>query len=68
MTNIFVPATGQDIPAADRVFAVVTDMATYSAKEDPFRPMDLAQATMLLKSHMSRVQNQCYSNGAVIKW
>jgi len=68
MTNIFSPATGLDLPAADRVFAVVTDMATYSAKEDPLRPMNMTQATMLLKSHMSKVQNQCYSNGAVIRW
>ena len=67
MTNIFKSATGQDLPAADRVFAVVTDMATWSAQDGPLKPMNMAQATMLLKLHMSKVQNQCYSNGAVIR-
>jgi len=68
MTNKFVPATGQELPAADRVFAVMTDLATWSAQEDPLKPINMAQATMLLKSHMKIVQNQCYSNGAVRRW
>ena len=67
MTNQFVPATGRDLPAADRVFAVMTDMATWSAQDDPLKPMNMAQATMLLKSHIKRVQWQCYSNGALIR-
>lgn len=67
MTNKFVSATGKELPAADRVFAVMTDMATWSAQEDPLVPTNIAQATMLLKIHMYKVQNQCYSNGAVIR-
>ena len=67
MTNVFEPATGQELPAADRVFAVMTDMATWSAQDDPLVPTNMAQATMLLKMHIHKVQNQCYSNGAVIR-
>ena len=68
MTNIFEPATGQELPAADRVFAVMTDMATWSAQDDPLRPMCMDHAVALLKKHMRIVQRQCYSNGAVIRW
>ena len=67
MTNIFTSVTGQDLLAADRVFSVMTDMATWSAQEDPLRPTNMAQASMLIKIHMYKVQNQCYSNGAVIR-
>ena len=67
MTNRFVSATGKELPAADRVFAVMTDMATWSAQDDPLVPTNIAQATMLLKMHIHKVQNQCYSNGAVIR-
>ena len=67
MTNIFTSATDPDLLVADKVFAVMTDMATWSAQDDPLVPTNMAQATMLLKIHMYKVQNQCYSNGAVIR-
>ena len=65
MTNRFVQITGMELPVADRVFAVMTDMATWSAQDDPLVPTNMAQATMLLKIHMNKVMNQCYSNGTV---
>ena len=65
MTNIFTSATDPDLLVADKVFAVMTDMATWSAQDDPLVPTNMAQATMLLKIHMYKVQNLCYSNGTV---
>ena len=67
MTNIFEPATGQDLPAADRVFATMTDMALWSAQDSAVKPANVQHAAMLIKIHMKGIQNQCYSNGAVIR-
>jgi len=67
MTNIFTPATGQDLPAADRVFAVMTDMALWSAQDSGVPAINLQHAEMLIKIHMKGIQNRCYSNGAVIR-
>ena len=67
MTNRFESATGRDLPAADRVFAVMTDMALWSAQDSAVTPANMKHATMLIKIHMKGIQNQCYSNGAVIR-
>lgn len=67
MTNIFRSAIGIPVPAADRVFSVMTDMAMWSAQDSPVTAFDMHQATMLIKIHMYKVQNQCYSDGAVIR-
>jgi len=67
MTNIFTPTTGQDLLAADRVFAVMTDMALWSAQDSAVTPANLQHAAMLIKIHMKGIQNRCYSNGALIR-
>ena len=67
MTNIFKSATGRDLPAADRVFATMTDMALWSAQDSAVKPANMQHATMLIKIHMKGIQNLCYSNGAVIR-
>lgn len=67
MTNIFEPATGKELPAADRVFATMTDMALWSAQDGAVPAVNLKHAAMLIKIHMHKVQNQCYSDGAVIR-
>jgi len=67
MTNIFTPATGKDLLAADRVFSVMTDMALWSAQDSAVKPANLQHAAMLIKIHMKGIQNRCYSNGALIR-
>lgn len=67
MTNVFIPTTGKELPAADRVFATMTDMALWSAQDSAVPATNLKQAEMLIKIHMKKIQNQCYSNGAVIR-
>ena len=67
MTNIFEPATGKDLPAADRVFAVMTDMALWSAQDGGVPAINMKHAEMLIKIHMKGIQNRCYSNGAIVR-
>lgn len=67
MTNRFEPKTGIPVPAADRVFATMTDMALWSAQSSAVTPANLNQAAMLIKIHMKGIQNRCYSNGALIR-
>ena len=67
MTNIFTSTTGVPMPAADRVFAAMTDMALWSAQGSGVPPANLQQAEMMIRIHMRGIQNQCYSNGAVIR-
>lgn len=68
MTNIFISATGKDLPAADRVFSVVTDMAMFRAEATRIPPRDLHEARLMVQFNMKKVEYHCYSNGAVIRW
>ena len=67
MTNIFESVTGIPVPAADRVFATMTDMALWSAQGSGVPPANLQQAEMMIRIHIHKIQNQCYSDGAVIR-
>ena len=68
MTNRFESTNGVSVPAADRVFATMTDMALWSAQDGGVPAMNLQHAEMLIMVHMKGVQSQCYSNGTVIRW
>jgi len=68
MTNIFESTSGVPVPAADRAFACMTDMALWNAQASAVKPANLQHAAMLIKIHIKGIQNQCYSDGAVIRW
>ena len=63
MTNIFISTTGKELPAADRVFTAMTDMAVWSAQSSGVPAINQKHAESLIKIHMYAVQAQCYSNG-----
>ena len=68
MTNIFYSATSITIPAANRVFSVVTDLALWSAQNSGFRPANVNEATVMINAHMRKIRMQSYSDGALIRW
>jgi len=67
MTNIFFPGTKSKLTAADRVFAVMTDLATWSVQEDQVHPTSIEHAVALIKDHMAGIQIRCYSNGMLLR-
>lgn len=67
MTNIFYPATSVTIPAANRVFSVVSDLALWSAQNSGIRPANMNEATEMIHIHMREIRKQSYSNGTLIR-